>query len=274
MLTKAITCALALAAAPLLMGPTVVVIQPAAVAGYAASATTFAGDGQCWMERDADLTGNADAKTGSFSCWVNFSGLDGVLQHILMNNGERLVFQKRTTNLIRLSLKQADNTVLVTLDQNSANVAAILAGSGWHHILASWDKSVENRAHLYIDGVECLTITNFLSDDVDGNTNPIDYTRTDWAVGASDAGAAPTAACISELWFSTEYIDFSVQANREEFRSAGGDPVDLGATGATPTGNQPLIYLRSAFSSFTTNAGSGGNFVKKGTTDFTSCTAP
>jgi hypothetical protein len=44
--------------------------------------------------------------------------------------------------------------------------------------------------------------------------------------------------------------------------------VDLGATGTTPTGAQPLIYMPAGDPA--TNAGTGGNFTVTGTLDVSS----
>jgi hypothetical protein len=69
---------------------------------------------------------------------------------------------------------------------------------------------------------------------------------------------------IGFLWFNTEYIDFSQEANRLKFFDAFNNPVDLGADGSTPTGSQPLIYMNEGFH-LGTNLGSGGNFTPQNT---------
>ena len=80
---------------------------------------------------------------------------------------------------------------------------------------------------------------------------------------------APWNGDIAEVYYAQEYVDLSVQANREKFISGtgtGAKPVDLGNDGSIPTGTQPLIYFRGAKDTWNagTNAGSGGDFTMSG----------
>jgi hypothetical protein len=69
---------------------------------------------------------------------------------------------------------------------------------------------------------------------------------------------------LGEFYFTTDYIDFSVEANRLKFRDAFGNPVNLTQqieSQAIPT---PAIYLRFPPGAFGTNYGSGGAFTQSG----------
>lgn len=240
-----------------------------AAAGYTASATTFAGDGQCWMERDGALTGASDGNAGTFSVWVKFAGGNDTYQGIFVSGpGARLDLIRWNNNTVRMYLLATTGTEVVRL----VSTGTLTADGNWHHIICAWDRTVDNKGYLYIDGSDVTSIEVFLSTGEDAN--PIDYTEADYGVGAYVDGGNYLNGCLSELWFNTEFVDITVQGNREKFRSAGAKPVSLGADGSTPTGNQPLVYFKGEYSGFTVNSGSGGNFVKKGTTDFTTCTAP
>jgi len=61
-----------------------------------------------------------------------------------------------------------------------------------------------------------------------------------------------------------EHLAMSSGTNRAKFVS-GGSPVDLGTNGATPTGNQPILFLNNAYGTFQNNLGYGGNFTVTGT---------
>jgi len=261
-----------LSAWPCAANPLVQLAGPVPVASYPPYATTFAGDGQCWMERDAGLTSAADSIHFTISVWLNFSAGNGVSQQILRRNNTRVQVEKRTSNLFRiLLLDAASGATVAQIDQNSTNVAAITSSTGWIHLLCSVrNASSGGFAQLYINDTECATLTTFLAND-----SAIDFTDTDWAVGALVGGTLYFQGAMSEFYYSdSESIDLSVEANRRKFRSAGGDPVDLGSDGSTPTGNAPRIYLKSIYSSFTTNSGTGGNFTKYGTSAFTTATPP
>ena len=68
------------------------------------------------------------------------------------------------------------------------------------------------------------------------------------------------------MWFATDYIDFSQEANRNKFVDQLGYPKDLGDDGSEPTGSSPLIYMKfDNTASFGTNLGTGGDFAKTGT---------
>ena len=83
------------------------------------------------------------------------------------------------------------------------------------------------------------------------------------------AGNLDFVGGMSEFWFDTARLDFSVEANRRKFVSATGKPVDVGTDGSTPTGSAPEIYLSvrpgDAAADFVTNRGTGNNFTQNGT---------
>lgn len=256
-------------AIPLSGDVTVVVGRGTAAGGsYTATSADFAGDGQAWMERDADLTGFTDGKACTLSFWVRFDGDDGVFQRILYNAGGRVVFTKLTDNTLRFSGEDTSGIdFLFRLDSTST----LTAGATWHHVIVSLDKSVETRRHFYVDGADVLSVVNFLSDDVDGNTLSVDWARGDWGIGAPPGGdgTQDLNGVLSEFVFHNTYIDLSVGSNREKFRTAGGAPADIAST--NPFGATPILYLKGAGASdaFVVNSGSGGDMVKKGTTALT-----
>ena len=69
---------------------------------------------------------------------------------------------------------------------------------------------------------------------------------------------------INELWIAPgQFIDWSIQANRQKFHTGDveGDhfaPVDLGPAGKTPTGVKPLIYCTGPPQEFRLNRARGG----------------
>jgi len=167
-------------------------------------------------------------------------------------------------------INEGGGTALVRRYSNETVVAA----SGWQHILASWDLtsigSPVFNAYLTDAAVTWQVSPNILV----GGTE-IDYTDTDFFMGAFGAAAdQPVNGCLSEVYINeAEYLDITVESNRRKFISAGGKPVELGSDGSDPTGTAPIIYLPNVYTSFQTNAGSGGNFTVTGA--LTDCaTAP
>lgn len=226
------------------------------------TATDFDGTDD-YGTRTADLVGNADSKQGTVSFWFRKDGGDGAVAFFLVSETSgvaRLTVSLLSTNLLRITARNAAGpTIILNLD----SVATILAGAAWRHIAASWDLATAGARHLYIDGASSLTVNTFTND-------TIDYTNPDWSFCA-DAPIDEVNGCISEFLFHNTYIDLSVAANLQKFRSTGGRPVKLGANGSIPLGVQPLIYVPTGDPS--ANLGSGGNFTITGTPSLAS-TAP
>ena len=213
-------------------------------------ATDFDGSSDDFS-RGSDLAGNADGKKGIFSTWLRIDGGDGSAQYLLSNTGFHVGIYKTTTSIFLVQLKTS--VPAVTLDIRTTGT--IVAGSGWHHILASWDLAT-TTSHLYLDDVSDQNTVTRLN-------NTIDYTGPAWGLGAYINGMGGLNGAASEFYFNTaEYLDLSVETNRRKFISASGKPTPPGVTGELPTTNQPIIYCPDGDA--TNNLGSGGNFTKYG----------
>lgn len=228
---------------------------PKAAAGYTAVAADFDGTND-YARRGGDLTGNADSKVGLVSLWFNAEGGDGTYRGILASYDTYFAVFLDNSNYLRVTARNSSGTQILYMQ----STVTYSAGGGWHHLLAAWDLAT-GVGQLYSDGVDRLagspTLTN----------NTIDYTRIEWHLGEGSYERLWNG-CLSEVYFNNAAtLDISNSTNREKFRSAGGLPVDLGSTGATPTGAQPIMYFKNAAASFGTNSGSGGNFTVTGTLD-------
>lgn len=206
-----------------------------------------------YLLRSSDLDGNVDGKTGILSAWLRIDGGDAALQYVVTNGSFRFMFAR-----------QADNTILVRGRGTDGNIKLQLTSAGtytasvtWLHLLASWDLSA-TAGHLYINDTSDLAGGSTLLD------VEIDYTRTTWGLGASTTPSDYFNGAISELYFTNEYIDFSVKANRRFFIDPSGYPVYLGADGSLPTGTAPLVYMRERANNCGINSGTGGDFVIQG----------
>lgn len=223
----------------------------AAGAGYAASAVEFDGTND-YMLRGSDYTGNADGKQGIVSVWMKRAS-DGANHYISYGAAGRF-------SCIISAANKMDLAAASTIGVSSMRVFSttdIVTADGWVHLLASWDVSI-SAIHFYLSDVEDANITKNLD-------NTLDYTQTDYAIGASTAGAVKFDGCLSDIYINTaEYIDLSVLANRRKFIDANGKPVDLGSDGSTPTGTAPIVFLNGDLTDFQTNAGTGGNLTVTG----------
>lgn len=219
-----------------------------------------------YMTRGAGLTGAADSKSGIFSGWIRIDGGDAATLRILYSiNGSVNVFRSNT-NVLRIVAENSTGTTILTLP----TVNTYTTSATWRHILASWNLA-SAAGHLYINDVSDLGATT-LTD------NTIDYTVTEWTIGAEESATFKFNGCLAEIYFAPgQFLDFSIVANRRKFISSSGKPVFLGTDGSSPTGTAPIVYQRvadgAAVATFATNLGSGGNFSITGTLE-TGSTSP
>lgn len=68
---------------------------------------------------------------------------------------------------------------------------------------------------------------------------------------------------VCEFYLTNEYLDWSIQANRDKYIDSNGKPVGLGVDGSDLTGTAPKFYFPDGDG--TNNRGTAGNFVEIGT---------
>ena len=238
-----------------------------AAAAFTCDAADFDGTND-YMTRGAALTGIVDDPQGILSCWVRFDGGDATGQQIMSSGG---YWQVRKNAANKIFFECVGNGGLQLFDA-TCDTTTLTADATWHHIGLSWDMNFSAGNKLfsaYIDG----TLQSTTKTDADIAFS-VDYdSATDFGVGARVDGLVKLNGCLAEYYFnSVAYLDLST--NLTKFRSAGGKPVDLGATGATPTGTAPIVYQRiadgAAATTFATNLGGGGNLTITGTLDIAS----
>ncbi|MCP5011492.1 MAG: hypothetical protein GY942_16040 [Aestuariibacter sp.] len=127
--------------------------------------------------------------------------------------------------------------------------------STWYHLAYSLNAAT-GALNMYQNGVSVAPASPTITDAT------IDWSRASFGImGKADGSGSEANGYIQEMWFDpSQYIDFSDSAERDKFALAG-KPVDLGATGNTPTGTAPPIYLNKEYSTFHQNAGTGNDFT-------------
>ena len=154
----------------------------------------------------------------------------------------------------------------VTFVEATANSSAI-DDNVWGPVFVSWktDFSAGNRLVKFLFGD--VSLSDSIIDA--GASFSVFYNSQPFYIGRQVFESQVFVGDMAEVWFDDSYIDFSTEANRRKFATAGGKPVDVGTDGSTPTGGQPIIYLSvrpgDAAADFVTNRGTGGNFTQNGT---------
>jgi hypothetical protein len=228
-----------------------------------------------YITRSGSMSGVSASASGILSVWLyqdlastitpwhfyDASGSSAVLHAWLDSSGILNPF----TVQANAAGGSAASTFLAETDQ-------AITDNQWVHVLVSWNGT---DSHIYVNDTEAKDDT----DDVNNATN-VDWTLVDvWRIGArATDGTFKYTGGMAEFYFAEgQYLDFSVEENRRKFISSGGKPVDLGATGSTPTGTTPTIYLHlddgESAANFAINRAGKGNFTVTGALA-TSATSP
>lgn len=205
-------------------------------------------------------SGIANSKSGTVSVWSRVdTSQSNMFMRFWINGSLTGFFFRNNFGNVQVSGADAGNTVVLLLQSTPSSF-----GTGsWNHMLASWDLAA-GVAHLYVNDVDVkaagATITNA--------TIPW-ASFTQYEVGG-EAAAVSYDGGIAELYFAPgQYIDLSVTNNRRLFINPSLKPANLGATGSSPTGSAPSIYLHladaEAPANFATNRTGNGNFTITGT---------
>lgn len=220
-------------------------------------------DGSSYLHRGSGFSGLSDGALGTVSFWLNVPTApdEGDAYIIMQSSNDR--FKIRFTNGIGvpygIQVRAMNSSDAVKLGITSAT--AFAGDDQWHHYIASWNTADSAATRMYVDG---------LSDAVSGGvaSGNIDYTDAPYRIGSLTSGWTGSSRLlgdIGEFWFAPVYIDLSVAANLQKFRSPAGKPAYLGTDGSKPTGVVPTIYVSGPAASATVNHGAGGDFTMSGT---------
>jgi hypothetical protein len=218
-----------------------------------ADSAEFNGSDQ-YLSKASALTGAVDGKVFSFAVALKPDTVSGT--HYLLNlsaAGQRFaIFQ--TNDKVRIVGINSGGTTIFDAVTTSTTLT-----TGWKMLLIGINLANAGDRYIYSSNIaQTVTWTTYTDDSIEFSAG------TALTVGATPSPSSFFDGRIGFLWFNTEYIDFSQEANRLKFFDAFNNPVDLGEDGSTPTGSQPLIYMNEGFH-LGTNLGSGGNFTPQNT---------
>ena len=229
--------------------------------GYIPFATEFDGSADFYL-RGADLTGNTNSKLGIISFWFRFDGGDGANQNLIYGGNADFLLNKDTSNLMSVFGRDVLNATAIHIRTSS-----IVASTTWKHFLASWDTG-NGLSNLYISDVSD-------NNELTNADLEIDYTQTNYVLGATIVPSQFFNGAVSELYFAPgQYLDFSVAANRRLFITDDGKPVDLGPGCYKPTGTVAIVCMQTQFNNFGNNSGSGGDFTPQDPVTWTAGPVP
>ena len=202
-----------------------------------------------YLSRSSDLTGNADGKTFTFSCWAYCTG-ESFLYEIPSTASYNGKFSVSNTQV-----KAQNSSAAAILRSNSY----VLPLNTWSHILISVDLSDTSKRHVYINDVNSgVTWHTFTNDSIDF-TDAVHWISARKMADSTPSVRGPDRK--ANLFLDYTYRDLSVTANRRLFIDADGKPADTDTLAAlNPIVYMPLTDPATAGS----NSGTGGDFTVNG----------
>lgn len=214
--------------------------------------------GTGYLARASGLTGIAASKTLSLSFWANKDVTSQqTLLHIETSGGAYRLYLDYDNATTTVALRVTNSSGIDVLYVRWSPPIVSSSVSITHSCINVDLSNISNRS-VYVDGspatVTWATYTNDLMDLVNPNVN----------IGARQGASQFFNGRLAEFYLTTDYIDFSQEANRLLFRDAFGNPTDLPAAIAKGTVPNPAIYMRFDPANQGLNSGTGGNFTKSG----------
>jgi hypothetical protein len=229
------------------------------------SAIHFAGASA--LQRDTPLTGASDSYNALISVW-----LLPTFPNLMEGDDNRIV---STNNLLIALTDNLDDTYTLSITIRvpmgmfiTWQLAPVAYPADWTHYLFSLDTNHATNAkvcQVYVNDVD-KTVSSSTDDTAGAYLIP-------WATDDSTAffGIFDTGDYFKtyvgdedQLWYATnQTLDLATTGNRRKFINADITHVDLGATGGTPTGTDPLVYFYGAATELP-NLGSGEVFDTHG----------
>lgn len=209
-----------------------------------------------YLNRSSQMVGVLNSNRLSLSCLLN-KRTTSTGQYILgTNNRAVLAFINGSDQLVLIG-KNSIGTTILTATVTSPTISNTTVFS----LMFFCDLSDTLKRGIYINGNAASSITwsTYTNDAIALSQ------ATTMQIGANGDGVGKLDGNLSELYFATDYIDFSQEANRLKFRDAFGNPVDLRPQIQAGTLPNPAIYMRFDPSNFGKNDGTGGDFVVNGT---------
>jgi len=228
---------------------------------YTANGVRFDGTND-YLNRGADLTGQANSNLALVSFWFQMQGGNAVQQRIFGDNfGPTIHFNRNSANklaFIFLNSAQSTNTWAVT----PTEIYSTTVNSGWNHVLLTID-TIAPRRQIYVNDAVPASLDTDIQNS--GNIGWNQSGISNWTVGGVFNGTQLSNMDMADFYVNqAASLDLSVVANRRKFIDASGKPVDLGSDGSTPTGSAPLVFLEGPTVSWHTNDGGGGGFTENG----------
>jgi len=221
-------------------------------------------DGTNWFERNIATTA-LDSKTFSLAVAIRSTGLiahRNIFSFKDSNFYDILQFKINNSDYLEVYAYDPSNIQILRMDTSPTGSNSFLTTAGlWDIILISADLSSTSAWSIYANG---NSVGRTLTYDTTASLNFSDISQI--GVGNIPQSTDEYRGDLAFCYFTTDYIDFSEETNRNLFVDQLGYPKDLTTAieaGDIPT---PLIYMTfDDPNDLGLNSGTGGDFTVNGT---------
>lgn len=210
-----------------------------------------------YLSRASALSGVSDGKVvcGHFFITPDTVAVVNYIFSIQSEQNKRFSVHITNTGVLTLSGQNAAGTTILAATVSGLSAQAYSIG---FYI----DLSNPSNRGVFINGTAAaVTWTTYTNDS-------LELSQARMQIGANWNGSVHSSFLdgkLSEFYFTTDYIDFSQEANRLKFRDAFGNPVALLPQIEAGEIPNPAIYMRFDPANFGKNHGTGGDFTVNGT---------
>lgn len=217
--------------------------------------------------RTSALENTSNSSTGTISFWFRPNNITKDQTILSIANTSNSLYPPilsvtfaNTSNIaiIKIIARNAANTKLLEL---TTNTSTLIFKNSWNHIVATWDLSSNSNCRVYLNDLNSTKLTTI-------NSDIISYTNgSNVSIGGEVNLTDAYDGCLSEIWFSNNYVDISNATIRKFFIGANGNllPSNMlqsnGYMGSVSINVTPSIYLRSNVLFANVNSGVGNNFT-------------
>lgn len=215
-------------------------------------ASGFNGSSDIYLTKATALSGvPTSGSTLSIVCWFNLTNY----------TSNRTIFGTNSAGTMTLQVTSGGNLFMWLDSSGYVQFSQVVPTGSW--VCLMFSKTGSTYTVYVNDTVHTVDVANSFN-----RGNSVTYTNTPVNIATRYDGSSTGEkwyGSLSEFYFTTEYIDFSQEANRLKFRDALGNPVNLTQQIEAAAIPNPAIYMRFPPTSFGTNSGTGGDFTKTGT---------
>jgi len=214
-----------------------------------------------YLNRTSNLTGLTSGKVFSASFYIA-PDVNSATQFILDGktnaDGWRFYISKNSVGQIQIQGRDSSGTTVLEANTTTTAITATAPG----YVQMCLDLANSSNRFVYINGIaQSVTWSTFT------NTN-IDFSGIQKVRIGANSLTTPASYIdgkLSEFYLTTDYIDFSQEANRLKFRDDFGNPCELQSQIDAGTIPNPAVYMRFDPANQGKNYGTGGDFTKSGT---------